>query len=169
LVLAGLGAVGFGSSWYFYELLQQENTRLAFSNPALPGFAERQQGVDDATLPVLVAGGAGAMLSISALPFLLPPASGTPWWAWAIGGLGLVPAGLGVVVLASEGSCIDAEGCTRREQTAVLGSLLLMHASPLISVPFIYLLRSLSGSDAAPQLAFWLGPRGAHALAALFF
>ncbi|QQR88930.1 MAG: hypothetical protein IPJ88_11950 [Myxococcales bacterium] len=108
-----------------------------------PDYLDRQQAANDAMLFPMLSSAVGASLITAALPFWLPDARGVPTLAWLAGGAGVALAGAGSAIALFAGSC-EQKVCAGRNDMLALGSTLAMHALPLLSIPVIYLLRSLT-------------------------
>jgi len=155
-ITTGTGVAGLVAGWLFWSQLQSRESELAILGPMAPGLFESQQSVDDARLPVLISGLAGGGLATIGLPLLLPASDGVPWWTWIAGAAGAGLAGFGAFELAADGDCIGTP-CTRTEQPAVLGVLLLAHAAPLLTLPIVYLVRTAT-DDPHAHAMLRLGP-----------
>lgn len=166
-ITTGTGTAGLVAGWLFWFSLQSHEDDLAIANPAAMGFVDLQKSVDDARLPILVSGLAGGGLATIGLPLLLPATDGVPWWSWIAGAAGAGLAGVGAFELATEGDCVGTT-CTRREQTGILGAVLLAHAAPLIALPIVYLVRSATGDPAAHAMLRWSPSRAELTLGAAF-
>ncbi len=157
----GVGAAGLALSWVFYADLLDKNQRLeetsAYRSVEGSGFVEAADEVRQAEMPPLISGFSGGVLVTAALPMLLPEREGMPWWSWAAGGAGLAGGAIAVVLFATEGDPIGETSVT--EQTGILGSLLLSHSVPLISVPIVYFIRHTLSAD-APMASIAIEPDG---------
>ena len=88
-------------------------------------------------------------LLAAAVPLLLPPEDGIPWWSWIFGALGIAALVQGALVWGKDGELHDVSGATLQRRTVPFGPLLALHAAPLLTVPLTYVVRSLTGSDTA--------------------
>jgi hypothetical protein len=151
-VITGVGLVGLGIGWGFFGDLMGRIDAFRSDSPIAPGFLTRQAAMDDAETAVYATGILAGVVTTVGLPLLLPEESGTPWWSWVIGAVGLGASATGVALLAMDHGCLD-QACTRDEPMGALGGLLLGHGVPLLSVPLIYLLREATGSSSVTAQA----------------
>ena len=165
-VLGGAGVAALVTTWVLWAELQSRNDFFALAFTDDPDYLHRQDRVDRMELAVFGTGAAGGVLTTVAMPLLLPRREGVPWWSWAAAGVGAVVAGFGIAGLATgrvpgvlEDDAIDM-GATRRQQTDALGVALIAHAAPLLSMPFVYLLRGAT-SDEGARASLALSPHGA--------
>jgi hypothetical protein len=159
---AGLG--GFGVSWYFWGEL--EATGRTIPNAGSPmELGQRQGAYDDAMLPVIITGAASSAVATIGIPMLLPAEDGVPWWTWVVGVAGVGVAAVGVYELTVEGVCYGNSSlgapCARRQQTGILGALVIEHATPLIAVPITYALRAAFGSSTHAGASIQVQPTAA--------
>ena len=103
-------------------------------------------------IPIM--GIAGGVLTVTAMPLVLPYRSKTPWWAWLSGGLG-VGAAVGAIVsgVTAEGvpdgsnncellvSQPNAQACVNRGRSINRAVMLGTTAAPLLTMPLVYLFR----------------------------
>ncbi len=99
-------------------------------------------------------GTVGGVLTVTAMPLVLPYRSKTPWWAWLSGGLG-VGAAVGAIVsgVRAEGvpggsnKCellvnqASAQACVDRGRSINRAVMLGTTAAPLLTMPLVYLFR----------------------------
>ena len=167
-VVGGLGVVAHVGSWIAYlSLLDKQSAYTdalnANQNPSVPTSAELTalRDIDSAETAPVILGITGAALSTTALPMWLPESDGIPWWGWAVGGAGVALAATGVVLHASASSCeIDIyRRCTEPALATDLGPMLLFQAAPLIAVPIVQGVRSVTEDRASVSVQ--LGEQGA--------
>ncbi|QQR91069.1 MAG: PEGA domain-containing protein [Myxococcales bacterium] len=148
-VLGGLGLAALGTSWVFYGIAASKVSDFEKALPSDTNYLSLQNSANNSVLPPLLIGGSGALLTTLALPMFLPSDDSLPWWSFAFLGAGAALAATGAVVMLSE-DC-DGRVCTNTRDTQALGGLLMEHAVPLLSVPFIYAIRALfDDSEDAP-------------------
>ena len=156
-VLGGIGLVGHATSWALYarELGEQNDYTAALNAPPPPeddpngtaltalGEVEYQESA-----PVVI-GALSSMTSTIALPLWLPRSKGIPWWGWTVGATGLVLGTVGTALAVGEGSCqLDHfDRCTEPAQATHLGAMLMLQAVPLLAVPVVQGIRSLTGTE----------------------
>jgi hypothetical protein len=164
--MGGLGIAGYAVSWVLYAgaLDQQQAYADALNANDMPEIATATEltalrDVDQAEEPPIVAAALGGALTAASVPLWLPKDKGIPWWGWTAGASGLVIAATGGALAASEGGCdVDRYGrCTRPTQATHLGAMLMLQAVPLLAVPIVQGIRSLTGE----QLEVSIGARGA--------
>ena len=99
-------------------------------------------------------GTVGGVLTVTAMPLVLPYRSKTPWWAWLSGGLG-VAAAVGSIVSgvtaksapAGSNKCellsnvTVAQTCVDRGRSISRAVMLGTTAAPLLTMPLVYLFR----------------------------
>jgi hypothetical protein len=167
-VAGGLGLVAHVASWVTYaSLLDMQSVYTGALNanamPSLQTSAELTalRDIDSADDPPVILGITGAALSTAALPMWLPETDGVTWWGWASGGAGLALAVTGAVLHANASSCeIDRyQRCTEPALATDLGPMLLLQAAPLIAVPIVQGVRSVTEDRASVGLQ--LGHRSA--------
>lgn len=167
-IAGGLGLVAHAASWVTYgALLDKQGAYTDALNanlvPAMETAAELTalRDLDSADDPPIVLGVTGAVLSTAALPMWLPQTQGIPWWGWASGGAGVALAVTGAVLHANASSCeIDRyQRCTEPALATDLGPMLLLQAVPLIAVPIVQGVRSVTEDRAS--LSVQLGRQSA--------
>lgn len=139
-----LGAVGAG--WGFWVARSGEwNRRLDAGNLS---------DYDGYRAPILLFTGLGSLGLISCLALGLPRASGVPWWSYLVGAGGAGLAVYGIYAWArKDKECKNAD-CTEYTLVDKLGGpFFTMQSLPLLSVPIIYLFRSLAGENEATKTA----------------
>lgn len=108
-----------------------------------PGYVKRRN-------VSLAAASVSNALFVASSTLILPDSASTPWWAYASGGVGLVLAGTGAVMLGINSGCELGEQCTYSgswDRDGSLPALLLIHAAGPLSVPLTYLInQALPGS-----------------------
>jgi hypothetical protein len=154
LLAAGIG--GLGVSWYFWGELEATGRAIPSATSPLE-LGQRQRAYDEAQLPVIVTGAASSVIATIGLPLLLPHEDGVPWWSWIVGAAGLGVGAFGVYEMTVDGVCygntVLGSPCARRQQTAILGALILEHALPLIAVPLTYVFRAVAGPGSSVTAA----------------
>jgi hypothetical protein len=167
-VAGGLGLVAHVASWVTYASLldKQRVYTQALNDNTMPREptteeATARRDIDSAEEPPVILGITGAVLSTAALPLWLPETDGIAWWGWASGGAGLALAVTGAVLQANASSCeIDRyRRCTEPSLATDLGPMLLLQAAPLIAVPIVQGVRSVTEDRASVGLQ--LGQHGA--------
>jgi len=160
-VVGGLGLVAHAASWITYVgLLDAQSAYTGALNdnrmPSMKTAAEvtALRDINSADDPPVILGVTGAVLSTAALPMWLPKSEGIPWWGWASGGAGLALAVTGAVLHANATSCdLDRyQRCTEPSLATDLGPMLLLQAAPLIAVPIVQGIRSLTEDRASVSL-----------------
>jgi hypothetical protein len=160
-ILGGLGIVAHAASWITYVQLsdaQSDYTAALNANrmPGTPTGDEQtaRRDVDSMDDPPLMFGITGAALSTVALPMWLPKTEGIEWWGWASGGAGLALAITGAVLHANASGCeLDRyQRCTEPALATDLGPMLLLQAVPLLAVPIVQGVRSLTEDRASMSL-----------------
>jgi hypothetical protein len=160
-VVGGVGLVAHVASWITYASLldkQSVYTDALNANPMpLDPTTEELTALRDvksADDPPVILGITGAALSTAALPLWLPESKGITWWGWASGGAGLALAITGAVLHANASSCeLDLyTRCTEPALATDLGPMLLLQAAPLIAVPIVQGIRSLTEDRASVSL-----------------
>ncbi len=146
---AGLGALGFGLSVYFYVDLRRLAHRYWVAEPVDPDYLDRQRQFFEAENRHIVAAALSIPFTVTATALLAPEAEGVPWWAWASGVVGLGAVGLGAYYFAVDGTCAEeiSGGCASVVKVYDLGWLPLAVAAPLLTLPVTYLLRGVFGPD----------------------
>lgn len=146
--LLGLGgAASLGVGWYYWTELDAAQTRFAGfveADRLLPIFTETQDEIVTLRWVVLATGVGGSLMLTMAVPFLMPEEDGVPWWSFVIAAGGAALAGVGIWQM-SEPSEPIGPGNEMGTEPAWLGSLFLSSAVPLLSVPFVYLVRDATG------------------------
>ena len=154
----GLGLLAHAASWITYGALLDEQAvytdALAQNGmPATQTSAELTalRDIDSADDAPVILGITGAALSTTALPLWLPKTEGIPWWGWASGGAGLALAVTGAVLHANASSCVldRYQRCTEPALATDLGPMLLFQAAPLLAVPIVQGVRTLTGDRAS--------------------
>jgi hypothetical protein len=147
ILTASAGLAGFGLSWAMYA---QRHTIRSRSYSGNASYAVVDEYNSDASW-ALGAGAFGAT-ALAASGVLLLPGGGDriPAGAWAVGGAGVVLAGVGVGFAVAGSHCRlqSSEPCRGVAADPLLGPLLVLHAIPLLAVPAIYGFR------------LWLRPSG---------
>lgn len=112
---------------------------------------------------LVVTSSVGAGLLVAAMPLALPKRDKTPWWAWLSGGLGVGLAAFsiayGVTAESEPGmSCSSlitdptaARTCVSRSERISVAVLTGATAAPLLTIPFVYVLRP-SKSKLTPEV-----------------
>jgi hypothetical protein len=163
--LAGLGVASYATGWILYgSALDDQQTYADALNanpmPDSPTTTELTalRDADQAEEPPIVAGAIGGVLGTASIPLWLPENRGIPWWGWTIGATGLALAGTGAALSVGEASCqLDRfERCTEPTQATHLGAVLMLQAAPLLAVPIVQGIRSLTGE----RLDVSIGSRG---------
>jgi hypothetical protein len=163
--LGGLGVVGYATGWVLYTgaLDQQQTYADALNANPMPEIAITAEltalrDIDQAEEPPIIAAAIGGALGTASLPFWLPQSEGVPWWGWTAGGAGLAVAATGGILTMGEGDCeLDRFGrCTQPPQATHLGAMLMLQALPLLAVPIVQGIRSLTGE----QFEVSVGARG---------
>ncbi|WP_053232417.1 PEGA domain-containing protein [Sandaracinus amylolyticus] len=142
-ILALGGAAGLGVGWYYWTELEAAWATFdeQFDHVEMTvAYAQAQDRIFTTRWIVLGAGAGGGALLTMALPFLLPDEEGVPWWSLIPAAAGAALAGVGIWQLTEEGEAIGPP-LTLATEPAWLGAHLIAHAVPLLSVPFIYLVR----------------------------
>jgi hypothetical protein len=136
----GVGALAVGLAFEVRtERLENEASRLEVGDPRL---LDKDDEYDTASSLRWIGVG-GGVLTAAAVPLLVKPRASVPWWSWAVGGAGVVAAGVGAWQLAIATQCQlpNADGtCFSEENTEGRGALLLGAAAPLVAVPLSHLL-----------------------------
>jgi hypothetical protein len=157
----GLGLVAHVASWVAYASLLDKQSLYTDALNANPmpfdqtsAEATARRDIDSADDPPVALGITGAVLSTAALPLWLPESDGIAWWGWVSGGAGLALAVTGAVLHASASSCeIDRYmRCTEPSLATDLGPMLLLQAAPLIAVPIVQGVRSVTEDRASVGL-----------------
>jgi hypothetical protein len=121
--------------------------------PAMQTSAELTalRDIDGAGEPPVILGITGAALSTTALPLWLPKSDGITWWGWASGGAGLALAVTGAVLHANASGCLldRYQRCTEPALATDLGPMLLLQAAPLLAVPIVQGVRTLTEDRAS--------------------
>jgi hypothetical protein len=144
--LAGVGAAGLGIGIMFEMRtrdLQNEVAGLPDGDPAV----EKKDKEHDTARALRWMGISGGVLGSAALPLLVKPRAQVPWWSWAVGGAGLVAAGVGTWQLAIANQCelplVDetrgARTCATYRNTEGRGGLILSASAPLLALPLTHL------------------------------
>jgi|GEM_PF-3419901 len=125
------------------------------------GAASSQQRWFNMGVGIMATSSSGAAALVAAMPLALPNRVKTPWWAWLSGGLGVGFAAFSIAygVTAEPGpdtSCAslvpdsdDARACVKHAEQVSLSVLTGVTAAPLLTIPFVYLLRR-TGANIAP-------------------
>ncbi|HMI93172.1 MAG TPA: PEGA domain-containing protein [Polyangiales bacterium] len=151
--LGGLAVASYATGWVLYAgaLDQQQAYADALNANAMPEIATTDEltalgDVDQADDPPIIAGAIGGALSAASVPLWLPKSEGIPWWGWTAGASGLVVAATGGALALGEGGCeLDRFGrCTEPAQATHLGAMLMLQAVPLLAVPLVQGIRSLT-------------------------
>jgi hypothetical protein len=102
---------------------------------------------DDADGPPLIAAAVGGVRGTASLPMWLPESRSVPWWGWTIGGAGFALGVAGTALSVDEAKCdVDRfDRCTEPTQATHLGGMLVLQAFPLLAVPVVQGIRSLTG------------------------
>lgn len=168
--LGALGAGALATGWTYWAKLRRDQDRFEAASSGDVDYLDRQQDFDRHQRAVWISAGISGALLTASVPLWLPevrrdsragPPLGVPWWSWVAGGVGLGVAAGGIAMLAMPRSCVDAL-CTRREPNSALGSLLLAHAAPLITMPIVHLIRGGSRpSSAKTRGGFFVDPNQA--------
>lgn len=157
-VVGGVGLVAHVASWITYASLldKQSIYKDALNANPMPldptaDMLTSLRDVRSADDPPLILGITGAALSTAALPMWLPETKGITWWGWASGGAGLALAITGAVLHGSASSCeLDFyQRCTEPALATDLGPMLLLQAAPLLAVPIVQGIRSLTEDRAS--------------------
>ncbi|WP_236607188.1 PEGA domain-containing protein [Sandaracinus amylolyticus] len=149
-ILALGGAAGLCVGWYYWtELEAAWATFDTFENVEMTvAYAQAQDDIFMTRWIVLGTGIGGGALLTMALPFLLPHEEGVPWWSFIPAAAGAALAGVGIWQLTEDGEAIGPPQ-TLTTEPAWLGAHLIAHAVPLLSVPFIYLVRDATRDRSA--------------------
>ena len=144
LLTLGVGALALDI--VLHRERKKRGDHYALAQPMDVDFLHRQSRWRNLRAPVYLLAVGGGLLSSAALPFLLPEHDSTPWWAWTMGGLGVVTAALSVVLLARLERCgqiaVDRQQCVDHEQSATRMVMLASFSLPMLTVPLTYLFRS---------------------------
>jgi hypothetical protein len=159
-----LGAGAYGTAWALWEDRRARlGERLAVAEPLDLDYLARQRAWLDAQIPVWALGGAGAALWTVAVPLVLGPDDGVPWWSWVLGGVGVAGVGAGVAVAATAAPCssqVELDGeCVDAAARLDVGWLVITHAAPFLAFPVTHLVRSASQGVVA-EARIELGPGG---------
>jgi hypothetical protein len=159
-VVGGVGLVAHVASWITYASLLDKQS--VYSDALHANTTSDPTGEELTTLrdvrsagdPPVILGITGAVLSTAALPLWLPESKGITWWGWASGGAGLALAITGAVLHANASSCVvdDYTRCTEPALATNLGPMLLFQAAPLVAVPIVQGIRSLTEDRASVSL-----------------
>lgn len=160
---AGLGAVAAGSGLLALGVvfhLDRANIGDAYGDYRMTdsplGFLENQTLWLDSSLgPTAISAFAGGTLAAVGAALLVREHQRVPWWAWALGGVGVVVAGSALIPVLTRPDCIDVldpidgrqVGCIDGDLAGSRATLIAASSLPLIAVPLSALLQS--GGDAA--------------------
>jgi hypothetical protein len=139
--LAGVGVAGF-SVGVVFEMRRHDLEREVATISDNQLLAEKSDQYDQASNLRWI-GLSGGVLGAAAVPLLVKPRAEVPWWSWAVGGAGLVAAGLGTWQIAVANQCelpYADGGCAAQRNTEGRGGLLVSAAAPLLAVPLSHLL-----------------------------
>jgi hypothetical protein len=128
-LLGAGGVAGLGTAW------------------ALAALAE------DPAEPTIAFSVAGGLLTTLALPLLLPEQRGIPFWTWIAAAGGVASSIVGSFLVAQHGDCkvyFESGDCKVRVNSGYGGVLYYSMALPLLTIPFVYLLRPTEVRSSVP-------------------
>ncbi|MDD9940795.1 MAG: hypothetical protein OXU20_07015 [Myxococcales bacterium] len=139
LTWAGLGltlggALNIALSWRWYDLRSQYRSRLAESIYL--------SDYDETGLAALVLGAAGNGLAAAGVPLLLPEGTSSAF-AWIGAAAGVAVATTGVVLAVNADPC-GPTTCDPDGRDGMLGTLVLFHSVPLLTIPLTLGVRALT-------------------------
>jgi hypothetical protein len=147
-VLGASGAVTLLSGWALYAYQLQLEADYQSAEPGSDAYYTALNKVDSFQFAPLVTTFAGAALTSTALPLMLPKHDGIPAWSLAAGGVGLVTAGVGAYFAYAGTTCDQfdtrAQRCTDDLLVTHVGYMLLVTAVPLLTMPIVYMTRGNS-------------------------
>jgi len=146
---AGAAAVITGWGLYAYQLKLEADYQDA--DPGSDGYYTALNAVDSFQFAPLVTTFAGVAFASAALPIVLPEHDGIPPWSLAMGGAGLLTAGVGTYFAYAGTTCDQfdtrAKRCTDDLLVTHVGYMLLLTAVPLLTVPIVYMTRGATEYD----------------------
>ena len=151
LTAGAVGVVGLGIGWGLYAAPYSDATSHRLAPGVTPleyqHLTAVQQYWGDLAFGI---GLAGSMLTALTIPFWLPAEREVPWWSWAMGGAALVLAAVGIGLVATDGQTSTSPNfatcsCYIRQDSLVLGELMIATSAPLWSVPTTHLFRLVFG------------------------
>jgi PEGA domain len=162
--LAVLGVGSFVAAAVLYDWRSQAGGQVSLAADAVPGngtlegYVEWKQTWEGRRWSVLGASLAGAALTTGALPFLLPPEEGVPWWSYLVAGAGVGLVTAGALEIGTASTCaVELEqgaGCVAAAEAVDRGMIWLTASVPFLSVPLIHALRLAVGPTAQASVAF---------------
>ncbi len=97
----------------------------------------------------------GGVLGALAVSLAMEEEHGTPWWSWVVGGVGAALAVTGAALIGTADDCGNARPavtCIQGSQRLDFGVSTLGMAMPLLSVPFVFLLRDVTRGQVTPSV-----------------
>ncbi|MFK7997940.1 MAG: PEGA domain-containing protein [Polyangiales bacterium] len=165
---AGLGAVAAGGGLLALGIvfhLDRANIGDAYGDYRMTdsplGFQENQAlWLDSALGPAAISAFAGGALAAAGTALLVREHQRVPWWAWAIGGAGVVVAGSALIPVLTRPECIDVldpidgrqVGCIEGDLAGSRATLIAAASLPLIAVPLSALLQSGGDAELSPSV-----------------
>lgn len=165
---AGLGAVAAGGGLLALGIvfhLDRANIGDAYGDYRMTdsplGFQENQAlWLDSALGPAALSAFAGGALAAAGTALLVREHQRVPWWAWAIGGAGVVVAGSALIPVLTRPECIDVldpidgrqVGCIEGDLAGSRATLIAASSLPLIAVPLSALLQSGGDAELSPSV-----------------
>ena len=148
LGITGLAALA--TSWGFYALVLERERQLDLAAQDDLDYQDRVDRLYDARIVTAATGWTGGTLLAVAMPLVLPEADGIPWWSWVSAAIGAAAVTTGIALSVQTGDCLGVSpGCFNQEQPWLLGTSLIAHALPFLTVPLVYGIRA-ADSEVAP-------------------
>lgn len=165
---AGLGAVAAGGGLLALGIvfhLDRAKIGDAYGDYRMTdsplGFLENQAlWLDSALGPTAISAFAGGALAAAGAGLLVREHERVPWWAWAIGGAGVVVAGSALIPVLTRPECIDVldpidgrqVGCIEGDLAGSRATLIAASSLPLLAVPLSALLQSGGEAELSPSI-----------------
>ncbi|AKF05905.1 hypothetical protein DB32_003054 [Sandaracinus amylolyticus] len=148
-VLGGAGVAAFVAAWATYGSRVDLGPELDATQPTDRDFIPMRDTWLNRRYAVWSFAASGAALGIAALPWLMIEADGAPWWSWIVAGVGLATSAIGIVEIATAGTCADDadhdQRCVDAAAAVDRGAIVIATSAPLIAVPIVYAVRDATG------------------------
>lgn len=151
ITLGVLGVAGYVTSFVLVGAEQTYGHQATQPLVSDPDYLSRRRTWTSSEAPVLIVGALGGLFVTAALPFVMTDEDGTPWWSWVIGGVGVAAVATGLAIAFTAPSCGNdrpTDACVAGMALADDGALITALGAPLLSVPVVYLIRSVVGGSA---------------------